>query len=291
MREGFYTALGTPIDENGNFAPAGFKQQIEDQIAHNAAGLLVMGSMGVEPCIRDLDFSAVAQAAVEANRGRATLFVGAMDNSIGRVLDRLSCLEGLAIDGIVMTAPFYFVLSNSELINFFKTIADKSPWPIYLYDLPTVVKHKITIEMVFELAQHQNIKGIKTADLSMCRFVKNDPRTAGKFNIFYSGLDMLDAAHSYGLHMGLDGMFAMMPKAIEDFYKAAFAGDMATAAHHLDLILNTRTFLFKFGIWRGFSYCMNLLGYEGNFKPDYVLPLNESEQAEVRAFLKDNGVV
>ncbi|MSU70088.1 MAG: dihydrodipicolinate synthase family protein [Opitutaceae bacterium] len=290
MKDGFYTALGTPIDANGSFAPAGFVSQIEQQIATGASGLLVMGSMGAQPCIRDKDFRAVAQSAVEANQGRSTLFVGAMDNSTSRVLDRISSLKGLAIDGVVITAPYYFVLSHVELLNFFRTIADKSPVPIYLYDLPTVTKHKISIDLTFELAQHKNIAGIKTADLALCRFVKNDPRTAGRFHMFFSGLDLLDAAHSYGLKMGLDGMFAMMPRTIADFYKSSFANDLPAAAKHLDLILNTRTFLAKFGIWRGFSYCMNLRGCKGNFMPDYALPLNESEQAQVKDYLRTNGL-
>ncbi len=291
MKDGFYTALGTPIDDAGSFVPAGFVKQIDDQIAHGASGLLVMGSMGVEPCMRDKDFRAVAQSAVDANKGRSTLFVGAMDNSISRVIDRIDSLKGLAIDGIVITAPFYFVLSPPDLMYFFRTIADKSPFPIYLYDLPTVVKHKITAEMAFELAEHKNIKGVKTADLTMCRFIKSDPRTAGKFEMFFSGLDMLDAAHVYGLHQGLDGMFAMMPQTIAAFYKSAYAGDIASATKHLDLILNTRTFLLKFGIWPGFSYCMNLLGYEGNFKPDYALPLNESQQAQVKEYMAANDLL
>jgi len=291
LKDGFYTALGTPFDDTGSFAPKGFITQIEQQVAAGVSGLLVMGSMGVQPCVRDKDFRAVAQSAVDANKGQSTLFVGAMDNSISRVLDRISALNGLAIDGVVITAPFYYVLNHVELMNFFLTIADKSPVPIYLYDLPTVTKHKITIDMAFELAQNNNIRGIKTADLALCRFIKNDPRTAGKFEMFYSGLDMLDAAHTYGLTKGLDGMFSMMPKTIADFYKSAFANDRAAATQHLDLILNTRTFLFKVGIWRGFSYCMNLIGCEGKFTPDYVQPLNESEQAQVKEYLKANGLL
>ena len=291
MKEGLCNALGTPIDASGSFAPAGFVRQIEDQIAHGASGLLVMASMGVEPCIRDKDFRAVAQSAADANKGRSALFVGAMDNSISRVIDRIDSLEGLAIDGVVITAPFYFVLSQHDLMHFFRRIADRSPLPIYLYDLPTVVKHKITIEMTFDLAAHENIKGIKTADLSLCRFLRSDARTAGEFEVFYSGLDMLDAAHTFGLHKGMDGMFSMMPGTISEFYKSAFAGDIFTATKHLDLILNARAFLLKIGIWAGFSYCMNLLGYRGHFKPDYVLPLSKSQQAQVKEFMQANGLL
>jgi len=291
LKEGFYTALGTPIDASGSFAPAGFEKQIRDQIACGASGLLVMGSMGVEPCMRDGDYRAVAQSAAETNKGRLPVFVGAMDNSVSRVMDRIDALKGLKLDGVVVTAPFYFVLGRAELMAFFRAIADRSPFPLYLYDLPTVVKHKITVDMAFELAEHRNIRGIKTADLSMCRFLKNDPRTAGKFQVLYSGLDTLDAAYAYGLHMGLDGMFAMMPRTIADFYKCASSGDLAAATRHLDLILKTRDFLFTVGIWRGFSYCLNLLGCEGRFTPDYDPPITDADRSRVKEFLESNRLM
>ena len=46
MEKGFYTALGTPLDENGNFIPGSMARQIEQQIEAGVSGLLVMGSMG-----------------------------------------------------------------------------------------------------------------------------------------------------------------------------------------------------------------------------------------------------
>lgn len=291
MKDGFYTALGTPVDGGGSFVPGGFVRQIGDQIGHGASGLLVMGSMGVEPCMRDRDYRAVAQSAAEASRGRCALFVGAMDNSVSRVMDRIGALEGLALDGVVLTAPYYFVLPRADLMAFFRAVADRSPFPVYLYDLPTVVKHKITVDMAFELAEHRNIRGIKTADLSLCRFLRNDPRTVGKFDVLFSGLDILDAAWTYGLRKGLDGMFAMMPRTIAEFYRCASAGDAAAASRHLDLILKTRDFLVTFGIWRGFAGSMELLGYEGSFQPDYTPPLTAAERSRLREFLASNGLL
>ena len=46
MKAGFVTALGTPLDKDGNLMVESYKKEIEDQIQAGAAGLLVMGSMG-----------------------------------------------------------------------------------------------------------------------------------------------------------------------------------------------------------------------------------------------------
>lgn len=77
-------ALGTPLDESGNFIASSFKKHVEDQIVTGAAGLLVMGSMGIQPCIKDSECPKVAAAAAEAAKGACPVLVGVMDNSVGR---------------------------------------------------------------------------------------------------------------------------------------------------------------------------------------------------------------
>jgi len=66
MKAGFVTALGTPLDKDGNLMVESYKKEIEAQIQAGAAGLLVMGSMGQQPYIRQDVCAKVAEVAVEA---------------------------------------------------------------------------------------------------------------------------------------------------------------------------------------------------------------------------------
>ncbi|HHV95650.1 MAG TPA: hypothetical protein GXX37_04110 [Clostridiaceae bacterium] len=59
-----------------------------------------------------------AKDAKEAVKGRIPLFVGVMDNSMVRVKDRIDSLNGLAIDGVVATTPFYSKCTDEEIIFF-----------------------------------------------------------------------------------------------------------------------------------------------------------------------------
>ena len=60
------------------------------------------------------------ETAIEATKGRVPLFVGAMDNSVARVRERIDMIgEGRAIDGIVVTVPFYAVPRDIDAICFF----------------------------------------------------------------------------------------------------------------------------------------------------------------------------
>jgi 4-hydroxy-tetrahydrodipicolinate synthase len=86
LEKGFYTALGTPLDENGNLVAESLKRHIEQQIEAGASGLLLMGSMGIEAYIKNSTYAEVVKVGVEANNGRLPLFIGAMDNSIVKVI-------------------------------------------------------------------------------------------------------------------------------------------------------------------------------------------------------------
>src|SRR5690554_4809816 len=108
LKEGFYTALGTPVDDFGNVVEGSLVKQIEDQIEANASGLLLMGSMGMEPCVKETQYGQIVKIAVTAVRGRCPLFVGAMDNSVWRVKEKLEAIDNVDIDGIVVTTPYYY---------------------------------------------------------------------------------------------------------------------------------------------------------------------------------------
>ena len=278
LKKGFYTALGTPLDENGDLIAESLVKEIEMQIAHGASGLLLMGSMGIEAFLKNSTWAETVKVAEKANAGRLPLFVGAMDCSIVKVMEKIDLAKGANIDGIVLTTPFYSGMKPEQVINFFTVIADRSPFPIFLYDLAVVTKIKITRGMVDALVNHPNIAGIKTADWELIQYITRTYPEAG-FQCLYSGLDSFDYANMMGIDKNLDGMFACTPKNGRKLYDAIDAGDFVAARQALDNILlmrdamaSTRSLLCTF------SYAMELLGCPGNYHQDYSLPLNEAEK-------------
>lgn len=269
LKKGFYTALGTPLDKNGDIIAESLIKEINMQIEAGASGLLLMGSMGIEAAIKDSTYVETVKIAAETVSGRVPLFVGAMDNSIERVKDRIDKIKDFNFDAFVLTTPFYAVAPDDANVNFFEKVADYAPKPIFLYDLAVVTKQKITYPMVQKLAKHPNIMGVKSGDIVLARQVKlNLP----DFEFLFSNIDIFDVAISYGIDKVLDGMFSSTPKNTEKFIKAAWAGNMSDSAKYLDNILSLRNFYLSqpgIGLLSVFSCSMNLLGMEGSFAYDY----------------------
>ena len=203
LKKGFYTALGTPLDKNGDLIADSLVKEINMQIDACASGLLLMGSMGIEPTIKNSAFKETVRVAAEAVAGRVPLFVGCMDNSVERVKERIDMIKDYNFDGVVLTTPFYGTAPNDQLIRFFERVADYSPKPLFLYDLAVVTKQKITYPMLEKLAKHPNIKGIKSGDIVLARQVKrNMPTKERSFAIldaaYEGGVTVLDTSDDYG---------------------------------------------------------------------------------------------
>lgn len=287
MREGFYPALGTPQDEMGNVIESSLTLHVEDQIRGKASGLLVMGSMGIEAQVRQSQYVKVASIAIKAAKDALPVMVGVMDNSIGRVLNRIESLNGLNVSGVVATTPFYFGMNQAEVKTFFEQIADKSPYPVYLYDLPGVTKTKITVDTAMQLMAHRNIAGIKTGDLPTARMLERQKGEVDpQFSILFSGLDVFDTAYGFGLNRQLDGMFSCTTPLNMKLYDSLANHDMAAASKALDDIVSLRDLFVSVGVFGGFTHAMNLLGFEGNFAPDYTIALNAEQQEKVKAFMQ-----
>lgn len=289
LENGFYTALGTPLTEDGKIIESALIKHIDAQIEAGASGLLLMGSMGIEASIAQSEYKKIVDIAIKANNKRVPLFVGAMDNSIARVRERIEMIgKGKAIDGIVLTVPFYAVPREIDAINWFVQLADISPYPIYLYDLGVVTQFRISMNLIDAVISHPNIKGIKSANWELMKAIERKYPDA-EFECLYSGLDSFDHANVLGIKKNLDGMFACTPKNAKLMYECAAAGDIAGVRLYLDRILLLRDTMIAHGLMRCFTYCMNALGIEGNFHQDYTAPTSDKAKDVMIETLKQIG--
>lgn len=293
MEKGFYTALGTPLDDNGNFVARSMAHQIEQQIEAGASGILVMGSMGQMTYIKQSEYAKVAAESVKAAAGRVPVLVGVTDLSINRVMDRVDALKGIdGIDGIVTTVPYYSVVTQDDIYTFYNEIANRSGMNTYLYDLAVVTKTATAPSTVKRLWKNPLIKGIKSGNLVTQRILHNAEDRPADFTMMYSNLDDFDIAYKSGINKNLDGMFACTPKTAQKMYTALAAGDYATGAAALNDIIDLRNlFVSTPCLMSAFSHAMRLLGCEGNFHYDYQREIPDEWKERVTAAMKELGEI
>lgn len=290
LKDGFYTALGTPLDKDGNLVKESLKKQINQQIDAGASGLLLMGSMGIEAYLKNSTYGDCVKTAVDSVGGRLPLFVGAMDTSFARVKEKFDLIGDADIEGVVLTVPYYAPVNDEQAINWFTKLADIAPKPVYLYDLAVVTKYKINMSVVDAVITHKNIKGIKTADWELIHAIGRKYPDSD-FECLYSGLDSFDYANMMGIGKNLDGMFSCTPKNAKKMADCNRAGDYKGARKYLDNILLLRNTMIQYRLMTAFTYCMNLLGCDGNFHQDYWLDVTDEGKAKIKETMKAIGEI
>lgn len=289
MKNGFYPALGTPLDADGNINKESYIKQINIMTESGASGLLCMGSMGNMTSIRDDVYPDVAEICVEANAGRLPVMVGVMDNSVTRVMDRIYALGDLEIDGVVATTPYYYKSTDQQIINFYTMLAEESYYPVYIYDLPSVTQSPVTESVLLTLMGDENIAGIKTANYNMLQKVISDGNVPENFEILYSGLDTFDVAQRNGITKNLDGMFTATPQNSRLMYECASKKDDKGVTEHLTRIIKLRNEFVKSSVFTAYSYAMNLLGMPGLYQPDYHGRVEADAMDGIKNCMKEVG--
>ena len=291
MKNGFYTALGTPYLPDGTLAEAGYRKEIEQQIEAGASGVLAMGTMGLLGCVPEAEYERVIRVACDAVAGRVRVLVGATDNSLTRVKARIDIINKYPVDVVVLTPPYYDRLNNDLLVEFLTKCAAMTDKDVYLYDHVGISQHKLNFAQVKKLAQIPNLKGIKSADLVLIKALHDDPEIKEDFMPIFSGSDLFGVANQYGIKNYLDGIFSCFPATIGKIQKCFDAEDYEGAKYWLKMMMDARDDMLAGGLWPMFSYAMNLLGCAGLFGHDYDPPATEKQKAATEAIMKRLGEI
>lgn len=161
MQTRLISAICTPLNDDDSLHVDGLAAHLDDQWRHGITGVLIGGTMGLMQLLDDATYRDLVRHGVRLARGRGEVFVGAGDTSFTRTLHRIQYVGQFDIDGIVVLAPFFYPLEQTDLIAYFQGLADRSCKPVYLYDLPDLTKTALHLETVLQLSKHPNIHGIK----------------------------------------------------------------------------------------------------------------------------------
>ena len=169
--EGVFAAITTPFYPDERV----YYRKIEANVARYSrsqlAGMVVLGSTGEAPALDDAETRDVLRTAAEAAAPEKVLIAGVNRESLHSVLDLAEAAAKFNYDAVLVRTPTYYStqMTPSVVASYFRAVADRSPLPVVLYNIPRCVPYQIPIEMVAELAHHPNIIAIKDSSGSLER--------------------------------------------------------------------------------------------------------------------------
>ncbi len=271
------TAIGTPLNAAEQLHVEGLERQLADQESAGIQSILAAGSMGAMQMLRDETYRAlVAQVSEQWHGGE--LLVGVGDVGFSRTRDRIAFVTKFKIDGVVVLTPYLFKFTQQQLAQYFIALADYSPVPVYLYDLPALTGTSIELETYQSVAKHPNIGGAKISGrLEFARALIR--RLDSAFRIIVSAPEQMGSLLKEGVTKHLDGMFSIAPQWTMGIVQSAGANDWDSAATYQAKLNRLRDVLLQStSVMAAYTVMMNARGIPGAFHGLPIAALNDEER-------------
>ena len=142
---GVYAAMATPLTPDGKVDRDGVGRLVNALLDAGIDGLSILGSTGECNGLTRAQRQEVLATVMEAAGGRGTIFTGAAGTVVDDIVADLKAADGSGAVGALVPPPFYFPLNTAAVIDYFQYVAEASPIPIILYNIPRLTKVPIAV--------------------------------------------------------------------------------------------------------------------------------------------------
>ncbi len=177
--KGLGIALITPFKSDSTVDYEALTRLVEYQIENGADFFCILATTGETPCLNKEEKEKIKQLVIDVNQGKLPILMGCGGNNTAAVVEELQTTDWSGIDGILSVCPYYNKPSQEGLYQHFKAIAQASPLPVVLYNVPGRTGINLKAETTVRLAKDcENIVAIKEASGSLEQvdeIIKNKP--------------------------------------------------------------------------------------------------------------------
>ena len=177
---GLGIALITPFKEDGSIDYDALVSLVEYQLANGADFFCILATTGEAPCLTREEKDELTRVVKKVVNGRVPILKYCGGNNTAAVVDEIKTTDWQGIDGILSICPYYNKPSQEGLYQHFKAIAQASPLPIVMYNVPGRVGVNMTAETTVRIAsEFDNVVAIKEASGNLEQvdeIIKNKPK-------------------------------------------------------------------------------------------------------------------
>lgn len=292
--EGVFAPIATPFADDGSIDFAHFKENAAKLAGTALAGLVVMGSNGEFPLLTREERAASIRAVREALPQKKTLIAGTGCESLSATIDLTKEAADLGADAALVINPNYFkrAMGGDEVIEkFYTMIADASPIPVMIYNMPGNTGVNIPSAVTLRLAQHPNITGIKDSGGNIVQIAEVIAGAPADFSVFAGSASFLFATTMLG---GVGGTLAtanVAPDLCAELFRLSRDGDIGRARELQFRLLKLNSYVTAVYGVGGLKAAMEMAGMYGGAPRLPLLPANDKAREAIRAELDKLGLI
>lgn len=246
--KGIIPPLVTPLKSFRELDMPGLERLIEHQVSGGVHGLFILGTNGEAPSLSyQLRKEFIKNACGLVNR-RIPVLVGITDTSMEGSLEIAEYAQRMGADAVVVAPPYYFPLSDEEMLDYLEALVPGLPLPFLIYNMPSHTKVHLTPEIVAR-AKELGALGIKDSSGNMLYLyslidnMKDSPDFA-----FFTGTEIyLPETIMYGGHGAVAGGANLFPGMFVDLYNASVARDLERISHLREKVMKLYQTIYRVG--------------------------------------------
>lgn len=292
LLRGIVPPLVTPLTDAGDFDAASNAKLIDRVIEGGVHGLFVMGSTGEFSSFSSDVRRIIVQESCYAARKRVPVVVNVSDTCLTDSLQFAEFAARAGAQAVAICPPFYFSVTQSDLVRYLTTFAQRAVLPVFLYNIPQNAHHELTVETVERLADVPDIVGLKNSNGSLeyfsnvCRIKTNRP----DFAVLVGTEEILMPAIEAGADGSVCGGANMFPALFVKLYEAIAQDRKPQAREMQEQVIRLAEALYTVGApqtsyFRGLKAALAELGICSERLAEPFGPFSEEERGELRSRL------
>jgi 4-hydroxy-2-oxoglutarate aldolase len=268
-------------------------ENLEHWNTYDLAGYVVLGSNGEAVYLSAQEKQRVLETARRAIPADKVLIAGSGGESTRETIAQTRRAAEAGADVALVITPHYYggKMTPEALARHFQAVAESSPIPIVLYNVPKFTHVDMDATTVARLAQHPNVVGVKDSGGNVAKLADVVRLAAPDFQVLAGSAGFFLAGLMLGAVGGVLALANVAPQQCIDVYRLSLAGQWDQAAELQRLMVPVNAAVTAhFGI-AGLKAALDMLGYYGGPVRSPLLDLTESECSSLRDILTTGGVL
>ncbi|AMM52352.1 dihydrodipicolinate synthase [Rufibacter sp. DG15C] len=276
-------ALVTPFQADHSIDLDAFARLIEYNLSNGVDYLVVNGTTGESVTTTPEEKKQLLAFAKKQIAGRVPLVYGIGGNNTQAVVELIKNADLSGVDALLSVSPYYNKPSQEGIYLHYTAVADASPVPVILYNVPGRTGSNVTAATTLRLAQHPNIIGIKEAsgNMEQCMAIVED-KPEGFLVI--SGEDMLTVPM---ISIGMDGIISVLanafPARFSRMTKLALEGNYQEAGALQRSFLAVNPLMYEEGNPVGVKFALEQVGICSAHVRLPLAPASDSLKQRIKA--------
>jgi 4-hydroxy-2-oxoglutarate aldolase len=290
---GVFPPIPTPFDAAGEIDLKALGRNMEFWNRYPLAGYVVLGSNGEFPYLSESEKLAFFEAVRKHIPPDRIFMAGTACESTHSSIAMTKAAASMGADVAILITPSYYKskMDAEGLTHYYLSIADASPIPVSIYNMPLNTGVDMTPDLIISLSRHPNIAGVKDSSGNLAKMGEVIHSARPGFQVLAGSAGFFYPALCIGASGGVMALANIAPSQCCDIMEFFKEGKHDEAKElQLRMIASNTAVTARFGV-PGLKAALDMLGQYGGNTRSPMLPLTEAQKGSLRNILKEAGIL